>query len=330
MGRFSRIFPEQEHPRAASAVRGCTHADEVSRGRSNPVPIEEGNGLGAGTDGSRIKGGGGGPHGDAVLHRPQDGFTVVVVRIHIGEGIGGSAGVRLARGPPQEGHHLGTGALSAGVEGGGGGPYRIIGFNHNSGREGSGRIHFQLAKTALSGGTDICFTDGQYLNTGSSAAFRMNTSNTNSGGWEDSYMRNNICGTSKSTTSGRIMGAIPAELRNALKSVTKYTNNNGSSSASSAVTATTDYFFLLSEYEVFGNITYSNSYEANYQQQYAYYSAGNSKVKYRHNSTGSAARWWLRSPRAGRSYDFVIVYTDGTVFYVNAYISLGFAPCFCV
>lgn len=206
----------------------------------------------------------------------------------------------------------------------------IIGFNHNSGREGSGRIHFQLAKTALSGGTDICFTDGQYLNTGSSAAFRMNTSNTNSGGWEDSYMRNNICGTSKSTTSGRIMGAIPAELRNALKSVTKYTNNNGSSSASSAVTATTDYFFLLSEYEVFGNITYSNSYEANYQQQYAYYSAGNSKVKYRHNSTGSAAHWWLRSPCAGYSYIFVRVHTDGTVYYRNARSSLGFAPGFCV
>lgn len=206
----------------------------------------------------------------------------------------------------------------------------IIGFNHNSGREGSGRIHFQLAKTALSGGTDICFTDGQYLHTGSSAAFRMNTSNTNSGGWEDSYMRNNICGTSKSTTSGRIMGAIPAELRNALKSVTKYTNNNESSSASSAVTATTDYFFLLSEYEVFGNIAYANSYEANYQQQYAYYSAGNSKVKYRHNSTGSAARWWLRSPIAGYSDRFVRVHTDGTVRIDLAYASLGFAPGFCV
>ncbi len=206
----------------------------------------------------------------------------------------------------------------------------IIGFNHNSGREGSGRIHFQLAKTALSGGTDICFTDGQYPNTGSSAAFRMNTSNTNSGGWEDSYMRNNICGTSKSTTSGRIMGAIPAELRNALKSVTKYTNNNGSSSVSSAVTATTDYFFLLSEYEVFGNITYSNSYEANYQQQYAYYSAGNSKVKYRHNSTGSAAYWWLRSPNAGNSNYFVRVSAGGTVNYYSAYLSLGFAPGFCV
>ena len=206
----------------------------------------------------------------------------------------------------------------------------IIGFNHNSSREGSGRIHFQLAKTALSGGTDVCLIDGQYLNTGSSAAFRMNTSNTNSGGWEDSYMRNNICGTSKSTTSGRIMGAIPAELRNALKSVTKYTNNNGSSSASSAVTATTDYFFLLSEYEVFGNITFSNTYEANYQQQYAYYSAGNSKVKYRHNSTGSAALWWLRSPCAGASANFVRVRPDGTVTNSSANVSLGFAPGFCV
>lgn len=206
----------------------------------------------------------------------------------------------------------------------------IIGFNHNSGREGSGRIHFQLAKTALSGGTDVCLTDGQYLNTGSSAAFRMNTSNTNSGGWEDSYMRNNICGTSKTSTSGRIMGAIPAELRNVLKSVTKYTNNTGDSSSSGAVTATTDYFFLLSEYEVFGNITYSNTYEANYQQQYAYYSAGNSKVKYRHNSTGTSALWWLRSPRAGYSNRFVIVYADGTVASGYANLSLGFAPGFCV
>lgn len=206
----------------------------------------------------------------------------------------------------------------------------IIGFSHNSSREGLGRIHFQLAKTALSGGTDICFTDSPYNTTGSSAAFRMKTSHTNSGGWEDSYMRNNICGTSKSTTSGRIMGAIPAELRNALKSVTKYTNNNGRSSASSAVTATTDYFFLLSEYEVFGNITYSNSNEANYQQQYAYYSAGNSKVKYRHNSTGSAAIWWLRSPVVGAPYNFVCVYIGGTVGINPAHVSLGFAPGFCV
>lgn len=207
----------------------------------------------------------------------------------------------------------------------------IIGFNHNSSREGSGRIHFQLAKTALSGGTDICFTDGSYNSTGSSAAFRMNTSNTNSGGWEDSYMRNYICGTSKTSTSGRIMGAIPAELRNALKSVTKYTDNTGdTSTSSSAVTATTDYIFLLSEYEVFGSCSIANSNEASRQQQYAYYSAGNSKVKYRHTSTSSTARWWLRSAHRYFSDRFAGVNTNGNVNSSSANTSLGVAPGFCV
>lgn len=202
----------------------------------------------------------------------------------------------------------------------------IIGFNHNSSREGSGRIHFQIGKTALTGGTDICLISGY----SDDSDFYMNTSNTNSGGWKDSYMRNNICGTSKTSYTGTIIGVIPAALRAVLKSVTKYTNNNGSSSSSSAVTATTDYFFLLSEYEVFGNTTYANNYEANYQQQYAYYSAGNSKVKYRHSLTWSAAYWWLRSPYAGTSGSFVGVLTDGGVANFNANYSLGFAPGFCV
>lgn len=207
----------------------------------------------------------------------------------------------------------------------------IIGFNHNSSREGTGRIHFQLAKTALSGGTDICFTDSSYNSAGSSTGFRMNTSNTNSGGWEDSYMRNSICGTSKSSTSGRFMGAIPSALRNVLKSVSKYTDNTGNAStSSSAVTATTDYIFLLSEYEVFGGCIYANTNEASRQQQYAYYSAGNSKVKYRHTSTSSTALWWLRSAYCYDSYGFAVVYTSGNVSGFAANYSLGVAPGFCV
>ena len=115
-----------------------------------------------------------------------------------------------------------------------------------------------------------------------------------------------------------------------LKSVTKYTNNTGNSTAASAVTATTDYFFLLSEYEVFGSTTYANSNEASKQAQYAYYSAGNSKIKYKHNATSTAARWWLRSPGASRSSGFVSVSTAGTVYDGNAGYSSGFAPGFCV
>ena len=204
----------------------------------------------------------------------------------------------------------------------------IIGFNHNSTVEGANRIHFQLAKTALSGGADVCLCDSYYGNTG--GGFRMNTSQSNSGGWESSNMRTAICGTSLSSYSGTILAVIPAALRAVLKSVTKYTDNTGNSTAASAVTATTDYFFLLSEYEVFGSILRGNSNEASKQAQYAYYSAGNSKIKYKHNATSTSAPWWLRSPRASYSTRFVRVDADGTVDDNFVGYSDGFAPGFCV
>ena len=209
----------------------------------------------------------------------------------------------------------------------------IIGFNHNASVEGSNRIHFQLAKTALSGGTDVCLCDSSYNSTVSTTGyFSMNSSRTNSGGWASSQMRTNICGTSLSSYSGTIIAVIPAALRAVLKSVTKYTDNtaNGGGSTASYVTATTDYFFLLSEFEVFGSITYGNTNEKNKQAQYAYYSAGNSKIKYKHDGTSTAALWWLRSPFASYSDIFVFVDTDGTVNGADAYFSLGFAPGFCV
>jgi hypothetical protein len=209
----------------------------------------------------------------------------------------------------------------------------IIGFNHNASVEGANRIHFQLAKTALSGGTDVCLCDSSYNSTVSTTGyFSMNSSRTNSGGWASSQMRTNICGTSLSSYSGTIIAVIPAALRAVLKSVTKYTDNtaNGGGSTASYVTATTDYFFLLSEFEVFGSITYGNTNEKNKQAQYAYYSAGNSKIKYKHDGTSTAANWWLRSPNASNSNSFVCVRADGTVGSGYAHRSLGFAPGFCV
>ena len=209
----------------------------------------------------------------------------------------------------------------------------IIGFNHNASVEGANRIHFQLAKTALSGGTDVCLCDSSYnSNVSTTGYFSMNSSRTNSGGWASSQMRTNICGTSLSSYSGTIIAVIPAALRAVLKSVTKYTDNtaNGGGSTASYVTATTDYFFLLSEFEVFGSISYGNTNEKNKQAQYAYYSAGNSKIKYKHNGTSTAASWWLRSPLASNSNNFVRVSAGGAVVSNSAYGSLGFAPGFCV
>ena len=207
----------------------------------------------------------------------------------------------------------------------------IIGFNHNASVEGTNHIHFQFAKTALSGGTDIALCENYYgYDVSGTGYFSMNSGETTSGGWERSQMRTKICGTSLSSYSDTIIAVIPAALRTVLKTVTKYTNNQGKGSYNaSAVTATTDYFFLLSEYEVFGSDTYANSSESSKQAQYSYYSAGNSKVKHDHIATSTTVVWWLRSPCV--DYErFVCVNRNGTVDFSNPLMSLGFAPGFCV
>ena len=208
----------------------------------------------------------------------------------------------------------------------------ILGFNHNSGKEGSNRIHFQIGKTTS--GTDIAFCDSNYPNTGSSQGFRMNLSNTNSGGWNGSYGRNTLLGNSGTPTSppaNSFMAAMPADLRSVMKPVTKYTaNTGGGSNSSGAVTATTDYLFILAEFEVQGFRSYANQYEQNYQAQYDYYKAGNSKVKYRHDATGTAVYHWCRSASYGSSAIFCTVNTDGTASGIGAVNSNGLAPGFCV
>ena len=207
----------------------------------------------------------------------------------------------------------------------------IIGFNHNASVEGANRIHFQLSKTALSGGKDVALCDMLYNSMVSTTGyFSMNSRGTNSGGWKGSQMRTKICGTSISSYSGTIIAVIPAALRAVLKSVTKYTADKGNSNDVSAVIATTDYFFLLSEFEVFGSITYGNKYEKDKQVQYAYYSAGNSKIKYKHDGTSTAAAWWLRSPSASEPQGFTSVRTAGTVNRPSAQYSIGVTPGFCV
>jgi hypothetical protein len=208
----------------------------------------------------------------------------------------------------------------------------ILGFNHNSGKEGSNRIHFQIGKTTS--GTDIAFCDSNYSNTGSSQGFRMNLSNTNVGGWNDSYGRKTLLGNSGTPTSpptNSFMAALPADLRAVMKPVTKYTDNTGNASnTSGAVTPTTDYLFFLAEFEIQGTRSYANQYEQNYQAQYDYYKAGNSKVKYRHDATDTAVYHWCRSALYRYSSYFCSVYTDGTANLTGANYSFGLAPGFCV
>lgn len=209
----------------------------------------------------------------------------------------------------------------------------ILGFNHNASREGNNRIHFQIGKI---NGTLVGLVDGNYSNyTSTTGAFTMNTSNTNSGGWNNSHMRKTVLGSnSASATSpaaNTLLAALPADLRAVMKPATKYSDNTGGGSdAASYVTSTTDLLPLLSEFEYHGARSYANSAEKNYQAQYDYYRAGNSKVHYRHNATGTAANAWCRSVYSGGNGNFCLVYTDGSASINNAHSSWALAPCFFV
>ena len=82
--------------------------------------------------------------------------------------------------------------------------------------------------------------------------------------------------------------------------------------------------FLLSEVEIFGSTTYSFAGEGS---QYAWYKAGNTKVK---KVNGSAGSWWERSPYSGGTTYFCNVGSDGNATTYAAGNSYGVSFGFCV
>ena len=192
----------------------------------------------------------------------------------------------------------------------------IIGFNHNAEREGNG-IAFQGFK-ATKNGTSVCLTDSGYNKEKTSGTwFNMNNTNTNNGGWQASLMRKNVM--------PLIKAAFPADLRAVIKPSTIFTAPNG---GNIALTSTQDEVFLLAEYEVFGTRSYASTQEPNYLKQYSYYSAGNSKVKYKHNNTSAAANWWERSPVNNGNSFFLDVGANGSSYSTTASRSTGVSPAF--
>lgn len=172
---------------------------------------------------------------------------------------------------------------------------QIIGFDHDD---------------LTSGGkAGITFQMVDCLN----ATAQMNSSNTNSGGWNSSAMRSRM---------STYLSQLPSALQSAIKTVSKKSGTGGGSS--SGTQTTSDKLFLLSEIEIFGKTTYSVAGEGN---QYEYYAAGNSTIK---KVNGSANGWWERSPYSGNASDFCYVSSYGDATYNGASTSGGVSFGFCV
>ena len=126
--------------------------------------------------------------------------------------------------------------------------------------------------------------------------YPMNSSGTNSTGWNDSEMR--------TETLPAILAKMPENIQNGIRAVNKLTATSGSNSA---IKTASDKLFTFSEMEVYGRVKNSHSGEG---KQYDYYKAGNSKVK-KVGSTDSW--WWLRSPMADTDNRFCAVDPGGKI-----------------
>ena len=183
--------------------------------------------------------------------------------------------------------------------------FDVIGFNHDTLT--TSTAYGAATKTGKAG---ITFQMHDLFAT----TYVMNIELTNSGGWKSSAMRTSTMATMK--------GYLPTPWQTAIKPVNKVSGTgDGSSSGTETVS---DSCFLLAEIEIFGSATNSVSGEGT---QYAYYKAGNSKVK---KKGGSANSYWERSPLSGYNGKFCSVTSGGYQTYSTAYSSSGVAFGFCV
>lgn len=146
----------------------------------------------------------------------------------------------------------------------------------------------------------------------------MNSSNTNSGGWEGCARRtwcNNV-----------YKKCLPTYIQNMMKQVKKKTSGG---KQSKIITISNDYAFLPSEIEIFGSTTYSFAGEGK-QYQYFKNATANRYKKPRHGSDYVSGYYWERSPFSSGSNSFCRVNLDGGAGTGDASDTFGVVPCLCI
>ena len=175
----------------------------------------------------------------------------------------------------------------------------IVGFDHDDLSDGSGKAGITFGLKNLMANTR-----------------KMNSSNTNTGGFTGSDMYEWLQGT--------LLNSLPSDLQAVLKSVNKKTS---AGNKSSTINTNAMKIFLFSEIEIFGTVTHSAPGEGS---QYSRFATTSSRIKYLSNGSGSANFWWERSPYVNGSNNFCVVNSDGDAGRYDSSISRGVCFGFCV
>lgn len=226
----------------------------------------------------------------------------------------------------------------------------IIGIRHEK------QVGITFGTWKNSSGKDVCLVDSKYMQEGFGGKyFSMNHWGDNTyGGWGGCDLRYDVLGgtdtppsdygkthtescvgydasetTATNPVPNTLMSCLPAELRNMMRPLQERSNNTGGGAGEiEDMGYLADYLSLLAEYEIYGKTEYSSEYEGDDLEQYEYYKNGNSRLKYKHSSTSTAANWWLRSPAIEQNRNFCYAPNKDTMACGGALLSMGIAPVF--
>ena len=174
---------------------------------------------------------------------------------------------------------------------------QIYGFNHDDLADGSGKAPLTLGTKNLLADTDI-----------------MNLTQTNAGGWNDSYMR--------SVVLRNIYNKLPTALKECISSVEKQSDVG----RSTQVVTTFDEIFLFSRKEVMGSVA------QDWMQQgtkYPIFTTNASRIK----KIGSTDQWWwTRTSGSDTDKGFSAVNKNGTAdtYSLSASGACGICFGFCI
>ena len=192
---------------------------------------------------------------------------------------------------------------------------RILGFNHDELAEPS----TAYGTSTLTGKAGISF---EYVDSLITPRVRMNSSNTNSGGWKETEIRGTLNGTTYNSLS------IKSNIKKVKKDYIPTYNV-------ASTEKTEDYLWLLSCGEI-----WDNGYSSNYKgyaittegKQYKYYkmNLGSTGYSSSNNITKKSNYWWLRSPYYNNINYFCNVDISGNCAYYYASESYGVAPGFSI
>ena len=181
----------------------------------------------------------------------------------------------------------------------------ILGFDHDDLSDGSGKAGMTIGMKNLLATT--------YL---------INEKATNEGGWDECEMR--------TSTMATLLSQLPSDLQGVIKQVNKKATAGG---MSTSITTSADKLWLLAEVEVDG--TTSAGY-ADEGEQYEYWktvkdgTVAADRIKYFSSGSGSAGKWWLRSPSDDGTFLFFAVSLTGDVGNFDAQYTLGVSFGFCI